>query len=163
MLLVGAVDYGTLCKPNRGWLLSDPTKNMDSKARARDRARKLEAAGKVDTAVRLYLEAGGFGDAVRALTTAERWSDAGQLVLDVLQVSPDEVEKLEGQRRNHARRAAQYFESGGETDLAMRLFRALGDRASVKRLRLPKRPAAPRSKPRATGTSGPSSGACATP
>ncbi len=125
---------------------------MDEEGRARNRARKLEAAGQVDSAVRLYLEAGGFVDAVRALTLAKRWADAGWLVLEWLEVTPDDVGALQGTKRNQARRAAQYFASGGEIGVAKTIFAALGDSGEVEA------PSSARGRPPAPSAGAPASG-----
>jgi len=89
-------------------------------------ARDLEAQGHINKAVALYVAAGVPGEAARVLVAAERYLDAGKVMLDALGVGPDDVGRLEGRMRGAAEKTARCFELGGDSAMAARLRKALG-------------------------------------
>ncbi|AKF04088.1 hypothetical protein [Sandaracinus amylolyticus] len=89
-------------------------------------ARELEQRGFADKAIDQYKKAGAPGEAVRLLVGAERYVEAGTLMLETLGVSPDDAGRLEGRSRAAAEKAARCFELGGDTETAARVRRALG-------------------------------------
>ena len=82
-------------------------------------------------------------EAIRSLVADKRYKEAGERVLRMLRISPDEVGSLRGQQRRHAQRAALYFASAGDLALAIRMLTALGDNETVAKLQARSRAASP--------------------
>ncbi|UJR83396.1 tetratricopeptide repeat protein [Sandaracinus amylolyticus] len=89
-------------------------------------ARELEQRGFADKAIDQYKRAGAPGEAVRLLVGAERYVEAGTLMLETLGVTADDAGRLEGRSRAAAEKAARCFELGGDAETAARVRRALG-------------------------------------
>jgi eukaryotic-like serine/threonine-protein kinase len=93
----------------------------------REEAKRHEREGRVEEAVRAFLAAGSFSDAVRVYADAERPLDAAALIMRVVKVAPDEVGELKGEKRRLARKAGRLFEKGGKMLEAAAIEAALND------------------------------------
>jgi serine/threonine-protein kinase len=97
-------------------------------------ARALERQGDVDGAVRAFVRAGGVGEAARVLVGARRFGEAARMWMQSLGVGAHDVGALNAQGRAVAQRAAVCFSQAGETEAAVEIFLALGDRLRAAQL-----------------------------
>ncbi|MGQ0507389.1 MAG: protein kinase domain-containing protein [Myxococcaceae bacterium] len=102
---------------------------MSEAADAFEAARALEKRGNVDAAVAAYLSAAAPQEAARLLSTARRFLEAGQLLINALGVAPAEVRKLPPEKKKLALMAAVCLGRAGETLTAVELMVALDERA----------------------------------
>ena len=93
-----------------------------------ERARELEKAGKGDEALRAFREAGAIDDVGRLLAAAKRYREAGEVLFGSLGVRPGQAGQLEPALRKRALSAAIWLAKGGEAQVSVELFVALGER-----------------------------------
>src|SRR5919202_5505140 len=108
--------------PPRWWTTPD----VDRKAY--EKARELEKAGRGDEALRAFREAGAIDDVGRLLAAARRYREAGEVLFGSLAVRPGQAGQLEPALRKRALSAAIWLAKGGETQVSVELFVALGER-----------------------------------
>jgi eukaryotic-like serine/threonine-protein kinase len=95
---------------------------------AYEKARALEKAGKAEEALRAFRDAGAVDDVGRLLAAARRYREAGEVLFGSLQVRPGQVGQLEPALKKRALSAAIWLAKGGEAQVAVELFVALGER-----------------------------------
>ena len=95
---------------------------------AYEKARALEKAGKTEEALRAFRDAGAVDDVGRLLAAARRYREAGEVLLGSLQVRPGQVGQLEPSLKKRALSAAIWLAKGGEAQVSVELFVALGER-----------------------------------
>jgi len=93
-----------------------------------EKARALEKAGKAEEALRAFREAGAVEDVARLLAAARRYREAGEVLFGSLAVRPAQAGQLEPSLRKRALSAAIWLAKGGETQVSVELFVALGER-----------------------------------
>src|SRR5262249_4737820 len=91
-------------------------------------AKALEKRGLVDSAVQAFLRAGDINEAARALMAARRFAEAGKLPWNSLNIQPLQVQRLDPNAKKQVMKAAICFAQAGETQMAVDLYLALGDR-----------------------------------
>jgi serine/threonine-protein kinase len=96
--------------------------------KAYEKARELEKAGRGDEALRAFREAGAIDDVGRLLAAARRYREAGEVLFGSLAVRPGQAGQLEPALRKRALSAAIWLAKGGETQVSVELFVALGER-----------------------------------
>ncbi len=92
-------------------------------------ARSLEANGQMKSAAQLYLRAGAVQEAARLISSTGRHKDAGNLILSTLKLKKIEKSKMSQAQRKLLFLAATYLSKGGETQHAVELFVAIGERS----------------------------------
>jgi eukaryotic-like serine/threonine-protein kinase len=95
---------------------------------AYEKARALEKAGKAEEALRAFREAGAVDEVGRLLAAARRYRDAGEVLFGSLGVRPGQAGQLEPSLRKRALSAAIWLAKGGEAQVSVELFVALGER-----------------------------------
>jgi len=95
---------------------------------AHEKARALEKAGKAEEALRAFREAGAVEDVARLLAAARRYREAGEALFASLGVRPAQAGQLEPSLKKRALSAAIWLAKGGETQVSVELFLALGER-----------------------------------
>jgi eukaryotic-like serine/threonine-protein kinase len=95
---------------------------------AYEKARALEKAGKADEALRAFREAGAVEEVGRLLAAARRYREAGEVLFGSLGVQPAQAGQLEPSLRKRALSAAIWLAKGGEAQVSVELFVALGER-----------------------------------
>jgi eukaryotic-like serine/threonine-protein kinase len=95
---------------------------------AYEKARALEKAGKADEALRAFREAGAVDDVGRLLAAARRYREAGEVLFSSLGIQPAQAGQLEPSLRKRALSAAIWLAKGGEAQVSVELFVALGER-----------------------------------
>ena len=93
---------------------------------AHEKARALEKAGKAEEALRAFREAGAVEDVARLLAAARRYREAGEALFASLGVRPAQAGQLEPSLKKRALSAAIWLAKGGETQVSVELFLALG-------------------------------------
>lgn len=91
-------------------------------------ARALEQRGLVDQAIEAYVAAGAIDDAARLLVGQRRFARAAQVLLTGIDPNPARAAQLDPPGRKRALQAAICFARGGETQIAVAWFVALGER-----------------------------------
>ena len=94
-------------------------------------ARKLEQSGDFQGAIRGYIRAGHALDASRVLANLGKFGEAGDLLLNALRLSPDNMGTLQGARRNAAIKAAICFSRAGRFEDAVTIALALNARLEI--------------------------------
>ena len=95
---------------------------------AYEKARALEKAGKAEEALRAFRDAGAVEDVGRLLAASRRYREAGEVLLGSLQVRPNQVGQLDATLKKRALSAAIWLSKGGESQVSVELFVALGER-----------------------------------
>ena len=95
---------------------------------AYEKARALEKAGKAEEALRAFREAGAVEDVGRLLAASRRYREAGEVLLGSLQVRPNQAGQLDPTLKRRALSAAIWLAKGGESQVSVELFVALGER-----------------------------------
>ncbi len=95
---------------------------------AYEKARALEKAGKGEEALRAFREAGAVDDVGRLLAAARRHREAGEVLFGSLGVRPSQAGQLEPSLKKRALSAAIWLAKGGEAQVSVELFVALGER-----------------------------------
>ena len=95
---------------------------------AYEKACALEKAGKAEEALRAFRDARAVDDVGRLLAAARRYREAGEVLLGSLQVRPGQVGQLERGLKKRALSAAIWLAKGGEAQVSVELFVALGER-----------------------------------
>ena len=91
-------------------------------------AKRLEASGRVDEAVRVYCRADRLDEAVRVLLDARRPGDAASLLERAVGKAIETPSQMNRHERGALTKAAALYASAGQTEASARLYLVLGDK-----------------------------------